>query len=107
MSLRETVHDRWGNPIYLTEERWDHILEFHEEMAGFRAELLAVLRQGNRRQDALDPSVYIYFLAFGHLPGHNTHIIVVVKFALRTDSEPATANNFVLTAYPKTLYSQR
>lgn len=105
--MPETAYDRWGNPIYLTEERWDHILEFHEEMVDFRAELFATLRQGNRRQDALDPSIYLYFLSCDHLPGHNTHIVVVVKFALRTDSGSATPNNFVLTAYQKTLYSQR
>lgn len=27
----ETVYDKNGNLIYLTDERWNHILEFHHE----------------------------------------------------------------------------
>ena len=42
--LRTTIHDRWHNAIYLTDERWEHILEFHEEMADFRDELLTTLK---------------------------------------------------------------
>ncbi len=39
------VHDRWGNSIYLTDERWGHILEFHQEMVDFRDELFTTLKQ--------------------------------------------------------------
>ncbi len=105
--MRETVRDRWDNPIYLTDERWEHILEFHEEMIDFRDELSTTLRQGRRRQDSLDPSVYTYFHPFDYLPGGNTHIIVIVKFSSRSANGTEEANNFVLTAYQKTLYSQR
>ena len=31
---KQTVRDRWGNEIYLTDERWEHILERHEELTG-------------------------------------------------------------------------
>ena len=105
--MRETVYDRWGNAIYLTDERWEHILEFHEEMAPFRDELLTTLKSGRRKQDSLDPSVYTYFHPFGHLPGKNTHIIAVVKFATQPGNGSTVPNNFVLTSYQKTLYSQR
>ncbi|MCX6584747.1 MAG: hypothetical protein NT166_31630 [Candidatus Aminicenantes bacterium] len=30
-----TVHDRYGNEIYLTEERWCHILEARPELEPF------------------------------------------------------------------------
>ena len=105
--MEDIVHDRWGNPIYLTDERWEHILEFHEEMIDFRDELSIALKQGRRRQDPLDPSVYTYFHSFDYLPGANTHIIVIVKFSSRSTNGIEEANNFVLTAYQKTLYSQR
>ncbi len=38
-----TVQDRWGNEIYLTEERWQYILERHEELAGLLNEMLETL----------------------------------------------------------------
>jgi hypothetical protein len=105
--VRAIVRDRWGNPIYLTDERWEHILEFHEEMVDFRDELLTSLKQGRRGQEQLDPSVYTYFHPFDYLPGENTHIIAIVKFASQSTSGQEEPNNFVLTAYQKTLYSQR
>jgi hypothetical protein len=105
--LRVIVHDRWGNPIYLTDERWEHILEFHEEMVDFRDELFTTLKQGRRIQEPLDPFVYTYFHPFDYLPGDNTHIIAIVKFTSQSTRGKEVPNNFVLTAYHKTLYSQR
>ncbi len=105
--MRVIVHDRWDNPIYLTDERWEHILEFHEEMVDFRDELFTTLKQGRRRQEPLDPSVYTYFHPFDYLSGDNTHIIAIVKVASQSTSGKEVPNNFVLTAYQKTLYSQR
>jgi len=103
--VRIIVHDRWGNAIYLTDERWEHILEFHEEMVDFREELFTTLQQGRRRQEPLDPSVYTYFHPFDYLSGENTHIITIVKFVSQLASGKEVPNNFVLTAYQKVLYS--
>ena len=105
--MPETVHDRWGHAIYLTEERWEHILEFHEEMADCRDELFTTLIRGRRKQEALDPSVYLYYHPFDYLPGDNTHVIVVVKFTTRMEGNRTLPNHFVLTAYLKALFSQR
>lgn len=105
--MRVIVHDRWGNAIYLTDERWEHILEFHKEMVDFRDELFTTLQQGRRRQEPLDLSVYTYFHPFDYLSGENTHIIAIVKFASQSTSGKEVPNNFVLTAYQKALYSQR
>jgi hypothetical protein len=30
----EVIDDKLGNEIYLTDERWEHIVETHEEMLG-------------------------------------------------------------------------
>ena len=105
--MQTTVYDRWNNTIYLTDERWEHILEFHEEMVDFHDEIFATLRQGRRRQDPLEPSVYTYFYPFDHLPVGNTHIVVVVKFSFQSTDSGESSNNFVLTAFLKTIYSQR
>ena len=39
MGKRWILHDRDGNPIYLTEERWHHILAGHPEMGEFEDHL--------------------------------------------------------------------
>lgn len=97
---RDRVVDRWGNEIYLTDERWRHILETHEEMIYFRQQLVETLRNGQRRQDRFDPSKYKYSKPFPDLLDDFTHIIVVVKFSQRrTTRGVERSNNFVLTAY--------
>ena len=57
---REIVNDRWGNEIYLTDERWAHILETHDEMMNYRPQVLMTVRAGQRRQDPFDPTKYKY-----------------------------------------------
>ncbi len=97
---RESVYDRWGNEIYLTDERWRHIVETHEEMVNFRDLLFATVRTGHRRQDAFDPSKYKYVKRFADLPQEFTHVVAVVKFSHRTVGQGVeTPNNFILTAY--------
>lgn len=80
---RERVSDRWGNEIYLTDERWQHILETHEEMTTLREYLFETLRTGQRRQDAFDPNKYKYSKKFTDLPTDFTHVVVIVKFSRR------------------------
>lgn len=97
---RETVQDRLGNEIYLTDERWGHILELHDEMDGYREHVFTTLRTGRRQQDAFDPSKYTYMKPFSDLPPDFTHVVVVVKFSRRENLRGnEQANNFVLTAY--------
>ncbi len=62
MQKRWTVRDRYGNDIYLTEERWEHIIDpdNHPEMAGCEAQLEETIRQGDRQQDSLNPQKYRY-----------------------------------------------
>jgi hypothetical protein len=45
------VRDRYGNDIYLTEERWQHIIEpmNHPEMADYEKELEETIRRGQRK----------------------------------------------------------
>lgn len=97
---RDSIRDRWGNEIYLTDERWAHIVETHEEMMNHRRYVLMTVGTGQRRQDAFDPTKYKYRKRFRVLPEGFTHLVVVVKFAWREEPRGlATPNNFVLTAY--------
>lgn len=97
---RQSTYDRFGNEIYLTDERWTHIIETHDEMRQYRTYILETLRTGRRSQDAFDPSKYKYAKAFLGLPKAFTHVIVVVKFSQRTDQQGTEqTNNFVLMAY--------
>jgi hypothetical protein len=55
----ERVTDRWGNRITLTDERWQHIIEWHPELER-EDDVLDTIRKGSRRQYAIDPQKYKY-----------------------------------------------
>jgi len=103
-SIHWTVHDRYGNAIYLTEERWTHITDNlnHPEMRDYEAELQATIRTGQRKQDILNPHKYRYSQAFERLAEDNTHIIAIVllHFSPGAHGEPLP-NNYIVTAYQK------
>src|SRR5712692_9668026 len=102
--MKELVYDKKGNPIYLTNERWQHIIEYHEEMIGYKDHLLLTLKKGRRRQDPIDPSIYTYYRRFGDLEVGFNHVIVIVKFGMIILDGKEAPNNFVLTAYQKFLH---
>lgn len=101
---RWTVRDRFGNAIYLTQERWEHIVEpdNHPEMDDFEEELKVTIQAGQRRQDLLNFQKYRYSKAFDHLPAYNTHIVAIVlfRFSEGEDGKPLP-NNYIITAYMK------
>ena len=104
MSIRWRVRDHYGNDIYLTRERWEHIVEpvNHPEMSDFERHLEETIRSGKRKQDILNPQKYRYIKAFEDLAADNTHIIAIVLFRFRENEigEPAP-NNYIVTAYQK------
>lgn len=106
---RWTVQDNRGRPIYLTEERWEHIVEpeRHPEMANYEEELKLTLRSGTRTQDSLDPNKFYYLKAFQNLPEGNSHIIAVVRMGFSIEEDKSVPNNFVLTAYQTFIRSRR
>lgn len=101
---RWAVRDRYGNDIYLTHERWEHIVEpiNHPEMADHEEHLKETIQSGKRKQDSLNPQKYRYVRAFGDLAEDNTHIIAIVlfRFSEGPGGEPV-ANNYIVTAYQK------
>lgn len=104
---RWTIQDRYGQAIYLTDERWQHIIapENHPGMAGFEEQLQETIKSGRRTQDSLIPNKYYYRKAFENLPDGNNHIIAVVVFRTSVDAEGnSVADNFVVTAYQNFIY---
>jgi hypothetical protein len=101
---RWIVQDRYDNTIYLTQERWQHIIDpiNHPELELFEVELQETLHIGQRKQDTLSFQKYRYSKAFDHLPEQNTHIVVIVlfRFTEGTDGKPLP-NNYIVTAYMK------
>jgi hypothetical protein len=97
-----TQRDRFGNDIYLTHERWRHIIasDNHAEVEPFLDRLRETIRLGRRRQDAYDANAYQYYRAFDDLPDNNTHLIVCVRFRWRTEPDGTIhEEKFVTTAY--------
>lgn len=104
---RWSIRDSYDNEIYLTDERWEHIIEplNHPELFDYEEELKATLQVGRRKQDALNPQKYRYSMPFDHLVEDNTHIVAIVlcRFSEDADSKPVT-NNYVVTAYMKEIW---
>ncbi len=101
-----TRRDRFGNDIYLTHERWAHIVapDNHPEVAPFFEYIAETIRLGRRRQDPYDPNGYQYYRAFPDLPDDNTHLVVCVRFRWHTDEDGAVrTEKFVTTAYLQSL----
>ena len=110
MSKKWTVKDQYGSTIYLTDERWEHIIDptNHPEMDGYADHLKRTIRVGKRRQDPLDPRKYRYVKFFDNLVANNNCIIAVAIFKLAIDDKGSTVeNNFVLTAYQKQIKQKR
>ncbi len=81
---RWTVRDRLGNEVYLTQGRWDHIVQpfNHPEM-----------------QDSLNPEKYRYVKAFAGLAEENTHVVAIVMFRFREgEGGRPVPNNYIVTA---------
>ena len=103
-----TVQDRYGNTIYLTEERWHHILESRPELESHFGEFLETILTGRRKQDALIPNEYRYFKEFDALQPENNHLIVVVIFKTQLDEVGNyVPNNFVVTGWAKYIVPKR
>lgn len=104
---RWTVHDCYGNEIYMTQERWDYILRYHDELDGLLDELLDTLRKGRRRQEPANPNKYKYYRRCDALPPEYNTIVVVVKFSTHVQPNGTFAsNNFVITAWGVYVYRE-
>ena len=97
-----TEVDRYGNAIYLTWERWEHIIDpdNHPEAETFWDQLGETIRLGRRRQDAYDTNAYQYFRSYPDLPDQSTHLVVCARFRWPTNPDGSVREEkFVTTAY--------
>jgi hypothetical protein len=101
---RWVTRDRYGNEIYLTEERWNHIIEDinHPELEAYEDYVQDVIQSGRRKQDTLNPQKYRYSKEYPDLVEDNTHIVVIVLFRFTEDEQGKPfPNNYIVTAYMK------
>jgi hypothetical protein len=104
---RWTVYDRDGNPVYLTHERWQHIIDpdNHPEMAGYESHLQTTIQKGRRRQEPLNPRKYRYSHRFDDLPDDFNHMVAITLFGFDVNEQGETIpNNFVATAFLKYIH---
>lgn len=95
-----TCKDRYGHTIYLTDERWQHIVSKHFELIGHLDDVLATVAKGKRHQERRDPQRYRYRRACYTLQSGDNHITVVVLFSFQKLYDgTVVANNFVTTAW--------
>jgi hypothetical protein len=102
--IRWKTKDRDGNEIYITEERWEHIIDSdnHPEMEACEDELMEAIETGRRKQETLNPQKYRYQQRFSTLESGNSEIEAVVLFRFKSDESGATVpNNYIVTAYQK------
>ena len=98
-------HDRYGNLIYMTEERWFHALEKRPWLDLYFDEVLATIRYGRRQQDPLNPRKYKYYRSCNDLLPEFNHIVVIVLFAEQVDAQQQLAtNNYVVNIWAVYLY---
>lgn len=102
--MKATVFDRYGNEIYLTDERWRHIIRQHPEMSNYKQHLFKTLRSGKRKQHHLHWDVFVYTKRFDDLKTGMTHVVVIVKFGFKSKGAISIPDNFVLTAYQKKFF---
>jgi len=101
---RWTVQDRYCNSIYLTQERWEHIIDDtnHPEMDAYEEYLKTTIKKGRRRQEPLNPRKYRYYHLFGDLPDDVNHVVAIVSFGFDVEEDGQTIpQNFVATAFFK------
>jgi hypothetical protein len=103
-----TVQDRYGHTIYLTEERWHHILESRPELEPLLEQFLETIRTGRRKQDALIPNEYRYSKQCDELLPDNNHMIAIVVFKTHMDEAGNyVPNNFVVTGWATYIVPKR
>ncbi len=105
---RWEVHDRYGNRIYITAERRQHVNARRPWLQDHFEDLLETLRKGRRKQDPMDPGKYKYYWPCNPLLPEYTHLVAVVRFSETTDPDGDTIpDNFMVTAWAVFLYGRR
>lgn len=99
------VHDSDGHEIYLTEERWQHIVAGHRELHNHFDDILNTVRHGKRRQQPQDPQTFVYRLRCDKLrpPFNGVIVVVAFRFESQENNGNTVSNNFVVSAWGLTM----
>lgn len=105
---RWDMHDRYGNKIYMTSERWQHALEKRPWLANCLDDTLTTIRRGRRQQDQLNPRKYKYYYSFDKLLPEFNYLVVVVLFKQKiNETGKVVPNNYVVNVWPVFIYGKR
>ena len=105
---RWEVYDRYGNKIYLTAERWRHVVERRPWLEEHHAEVLETLRHGRRKQDPVNAQKYKYYWRCERLLPDFNHLVAVVFFGESKNADGnRTPNNYVITCWGVFIYGRR
>ncbi|HAO20074.1 MAG: hypothetical protein BWK80_48920 [Desulfobacteraceae bacterium IS3] len=96
---RWTVKDRYGNFIYLTQERWEHIIDpnNHPKMELYEEFIKMTIIKGKRHQEPLHHNKYRYKHRFDVLfdeDNQSIEVVVIIDF-----NNLDIPNNWIVTAY--------
>ena len=94
--MKQFIQDKYGHAIYLTDERWAHIVERHPVLKSHKEKVLSIVRSASRSRHEFEWNVFLYRKAFAEVSPLHTHIEVAVIF----DTKLGQPNNFIVTAYP-------
>jgi hypothetical protein len=101
------VHDRYGHRLYMTAERWQHVLKQRPWLAEHLDDVLETLRHGRRKQDPMDSTKYKYSRQWEALFPEYNHLVAVVRFGEAVDPQGRSVpNNYVVTAWAVFRYSR-
>lgn len=101
------VTDRYGNSVYMTEERWEHALESRPWLYSYFDETLDTIRLGRRQQDPVNPRKYKYYHRCDSLLPDFNHLVVVVLFGERTNATgQLVPNNYVVNVWAVFIYGK-
>jgi hypothetical protein len=102
------VHDRYGNRIYMTDERWQHAQEKRPWLSSYLDDALAAIRHGRRHQDPLNPRKYRYYRPCPALEPEFNHLVVIVLFGESVDETGQTIpNHYVVNVWAVFIYGTR
>ena len=89
--------------MYLTDERWEHIVDGHAEMKECEEWLRRTIQKGRRVQFPLDPGKFRYSLQLDGLPGATVYVVAIVLFRFHEEDGAVRPNNYIVTAFQKHL----
>jgi len=85
------IRDRSGRMIYMTLERWHHIVEEHSDVVGSFDEIQAAIAYPTAMRRSDEEGVMLYFRYYKYGVSDKNYLLVIVKYL--------NGEGFVITSY--------